>query len=68
MEYSKLVDVYEKLSATTKKLEKTEIVANFIKNLNSEELKIAIPMLQGKIFLESEEQEIGIADKLVIQI
>ena len=67
MEYSKLVDVYEKLSATTKKLEKTEIVANFIKNLNSEELKIAIPMLQGKIFLESEEQEIGIADKLVIQ-
>jgi len=68
MEYSKLVDVYEKLSATTKKLEKTEIVANFIKNLNSEELKIAIPMLQGKIFLESEEQKIGIADKLVIQI
>ena len=67
MEYSKLVDVYEKLSATTKKLEKTEIVANFIKNLNSEELKIAIPMLQGKIFLESEEQEIGIADKLVVQ-
>jgi len=67
MEYSKLVDVYEKLSATTKKLEKTEIVANFIKNLKSEELKIAIPMLQGKIFLESEEQEVGIADKLVIQ-
>ncbi len=67
MEYSKLVEIYEKLSATTKKLEKTEIVAEFIKNLNSEDLQIVIPLLQGKIFLEREEEEIGIADKLIIQ-
>ncbi len=67
MEYTKLVEVYEKLSATTKKLEKRDIVAEFIKNLNTEDLQIVIHLLQGKIFLESEEQEIGIADKLIIQ-
>jgi len=67
MEYSKLVEIYEKLAATTKKLEKTEIIANFIKNLDTENLQIVIPLLQGKIFLESEEREIGIADKLIIQ-
>ena len=67
MKYAELVDIYEKLGATTKKLEKTEIVAEFIKNLESEELEIVVPLLQGKIFLESEEQEIGIADKLIIQ-
>ena len=67
MEYSKLVEIYEKLAATTKKLEKTEIIANFIKNLDTENLQIVIPLLQGKIFLESEDREIGIADKLIIQ-
>ena len=67
MDYSELVEVYEKLSATTKKLEKRDIIAEFIKSLDSEELEIVIPLIQGKIFLESEEQELGIADKLIIQ-
>ncbi|MCK4428968.1 MAG: DNA ligase, partial [Candidatus Aenigmarchaeota archaeon] len=67
MDYSELVEIYEKLSATTKKLEKRDIVAEFIKNLEDDELRIVIPLLQGKIFLESEGKEIGIADKLVIQ-
>jgi DNA ligase-1 len=65
MDYKTLVELYEKLGATTKKLEKTEIVANFIKNLDKE-LKIALPLIQGKIFSESEEEELGIASNLVI--
>jgi DNA ligase-1 len=65
MDYKTLVGLYEKLGATTKKLEKTEIVANFIKNLDKE-LKIALPLIQGKIFSESEEEELGIASNLVI--
>ncbi len=67
MDYSELVEVYEKLSATTKKLEKRDIIAEFIKNLSTEDLRIVIPLIQGKIFLEVEEQELGIADKLIIQ-
>ncbi len=67
MDYSELVEIYEKLSATTKKLEKRDIIAEFIKNLDTDELGIVIPLIQGKIFLEVEEQELGIADKLIIQ-
>ncbi len=66
MKYKTLVDVYDKVGSTTKKLEKTDIIANFIKDLNGEELKIVMPLLRGKIFSESEEEDLGIADNLVI--
>ncbi|HIE41222.1 MAG TPA: ATP-dependent DNA ligase, partial [Candidatus Aenigmarchaeota archaeon] len=60
------LNLYEKLGATTKKLEKIEIIANFIKNLKKNELKFVIPLIQGKIFSESEEEELGIANNLVV--
>ncbi|MGL6297543.1 MAG: hypothetical protein ACRC1M_00060, partial [Methanobacteriaceae archaeon] len=36
MKYIELVNVYEALSATTKRLEKTEILSNFLKELDDE--------------------------------
>lgn len=66
MDYKELVEVYEKLEATTKKLEKTDIVAKFLETLSDEELQMALPLLQGKIYHESEEKEIGVAGKMVI--
>jgi len=66
MDYKTLVELYQKLGATTKKLEKTEIIANFIKQLGNEELKITLPLISGKIFSEGEEEELGIANNLVI--
>jgi DNA ligase-1 len=66
MNYKTLVELYEKLGATTKKLEKTCLIADFIKKLNNEELKLVLPLIQGKIFSESEEEELGIANNLVI--
>ena len=66
MKYITLVDVYEKVGATTKKLEKTDIIADFVKNLSDEELKLAMPLLRGKVFSESEEEDLGIADNLII--
>jgi hypothetical protein len=32
MNYSKLAELYEKISSTTKRLEKTEILSKFLKN------------------------------------
>ena len=34
--YEKLVETYEKISSTTKRLEKEEIIANFLKSLKEE--------------------------------
>lgn len=66
MKYKILVELYQKIGGTTKKLEKTDFIADFIRDLDNEELKIVIPLIRGKIFSESEEEELGIADNLVI--
>ncbi|MBN2095751.1 MAG: ATP-dependent DNA ligase [Candidatus Aenigmarchaeota archaeon] len=67
MDYSKLAEVYEKLEGTTKKLEKTAILAEFIKGIDDDyELRIVMALLQGKIYHESEEMEVGVASKIVV--
>jgi len=67
MEYSELVKVYEKLESTAKKLEKTSIIADLLITLrDDEELRIVLALLQGKIYHESEEMQVGIANKMVI--
>jgi DNA ligase 1 len=67
MDYSSLVEVYEKLQATPKKLEKADIVASLLKSIQDDgELRIVLALLQGKIYHESEEMQTGIANQIVI--
>jgi DNA ligase-1 len=67
MKYSKLCKVYEKLESTSKRLEKTEILAGFLKELKKEKDKQIIYLLRGRIFPDYDEREIGISNKLVIK-
>ena len=47
MKYEELVNVYEALGATTKRLEKTEILADFLKTVELEDLqKITLMALE----------------------
>ena len=39
MKYQELVNVYEALGATTKRLEKTDILADFLKTVDEEDLQ-----------------------------
>jgi DNA ligase-1 len=66
MNFKDLVEVYEKIASTTKRLEKTEILSNFFINLDSNTLYQAILMALGSVFPPSSEEETGIADKLLI--
>lgn len=66
MEYKKLSELYEKLISTTKRLEKIEILSNFLKKLSKED-KDVIYLLLGKIYPDYREEKIGISDKLVIK-
>ena len=50
MLYSKLAELYEKLESTSKRLEKTEILANFLSELKKEKNKEIIYLLQGRVF------------------
>ena len=65
MKYQELVDVYSKLEATTKRLEKTEIIANYLKTLDSDTIEKVGLLILGVVFPAWSDEEIGIGAKLV---
>ena len=65
MKYQELVDVYSSLEATTKRLEKTEIIADYFKTLDSETIEKVGLLILGCVFPAWSSQEIGIGGKLV---
>ncbi|MEM2954905.1 MAG: ATP-dependent DNA ligase [Candidatus Nanoarchaeia archaeon] len=67
MHYIDLAKTYEKLESTTKKLAKTEILANFLKTVPSEDLPKVVLLLLGKVFPPWAEQEIGVAQQMLIK-
>jgi len=67
MQYSKLVDVYEKLEATTKRLEHTHIISKFLKDLSIEDLGTTILLLEGRVFPRWDEREMGMASKMMLK-
>lgn len=67
MHYSDLADIYETLEKTTKRLEKTLYLSEFLKTIKDDEIEIIILLLQGRVFPEWDERKLGIAEKLVIK-
>jgi len=67
MKYKELVDVYEALNSTTKRLEKTTILAEFLKKTDAEILPIVTLLSLGKIFPTWSEKEMGIGLKLLMK-
>ncbi|MCX6819035.1 MAG: ATP-dependent DNA ligase [Candidatus Aenigmarchaeota archaeon] len=66
MEYRRLVEVYEKLEATTKKLEKRDILSEFYKNCSEEDLSKVVLLSMGIVL--TGELELGIAREMVKRI
>jgi len=66
MEYKKLAELYEKLGATTKRLEKIDILAKFLKNLEEKDKEV-LYLLLGDIYPEYDERKIGISSQLAIK-
>jgi len=66
MKYSKLVEVYGKLSSTTKRLEKTKILSKFLRYLHEDDKEI-LYLLMGDIYPEYDERKIGISNQLAIK-
>jgi DNA ligase-1 len=67
MEYSTLVEVYENLSKTSKRLEKTAIIAQLLRETKTEEAGRITLLLNGRIFPEWSEEKIGVASKYVLK-
>jgi len=64
MKYLEVCEVYEKLESTLKGLKKTSIIADFLKEVNNPEI---IYLLQGRVFPDYDERELGMSQKLVIK-
>ena len=66
MLYTELAKIYEQLELTSKRLEKTFILAEFFSKLNEKEGYIVL-LTTGSIFPAYEEKEMGISSQIVIK-
>jgi DNA ligase-1 len=66
MRYLKLAELYESLSQTTKRLEKTEILSKFLKELDEKDREV-LYLLHGNIYPEYDQRKIGISSQLAIK-
>ncbi len=67
MRYSELAKVYKSLESTTKNLEKTAIISDFIKTVPEDELEKVVLLLMGRVFPEYDSRVIGIGTQLTIK-
>ncbi len=67
MLYSRIVETYQKIDATTKRLEITKFLVDLLKETPSEIIDKVVYLTQGKLYPDYLGIEIGIAEKLAIK-
>lgn len=66
MKYKQLAELYERVSSTTKRLEKIKILSDFLKKLSIKDRDVMY-LLLGDIYPEYNEKKIGISNQLAIK-
>lgn len=64
MKYLELVELYKRLESTTKRLEKTFYIAEFLKR-HPNQIEMLALLVQGRVFPSWSEEKAGIASRLV---
>ncbi len=67
MDYKELVEYYEKLESTSKRLEKTFMISELLKKTPEEDLPYIIQLIRGRVFPDWDERKIGVAERLIIK-
>ena len=67
MKYAAIVDAYEKIEGTTKRLEITDYLVDLLKNTSKEIIDKVVYLTQGKIHPDFAGLEIGVAEKLAVK-
>ncbi len=67
LDYSIIADAYEKIEATTKRLEMTDLLVDLLKNTPKEVISKVVYLTQGKLYPDFMGVEMGIAEKLAIK-
>ncbi len=67
MDYAIIADAYEKIEATTKRLEMTDLLVTLLESTPQEIISKVVYLTQGKLYPDFTGIEIGIAEKLAIK-
>jgi DNA ligase-1 len=67
LKYSLVADAYEKIEATTKRLEMTDYLVELLKNTPKSVIDKVVYLTQGKLYPDFTGIEIGIAEKLAVR-
>jgi DNA ligase-1 len=67
LDYAVIADAYEKIGATTKRLEMTDLLVDLLKKTPKNVIAKVVYLTQGKIYPDFVGLEIGVAEKLAIK-
>jgi len=67
MDYSVIADSYEKIEATTKRLEMTDFLVELLKKTPKEVISKVVYLTQGKLYPDFMGIEMGVAERLAIK-
>lgn len=67
MEFSLIADCYEKIEATTKRLEMTDHLVDLLRTSSEDVMSKVVYLTQGKLYPDFVDVQTGIAEKLAIQ-
>ena len=67
LEYTVIADAYERIEATTKRLEMTDLLVELLKKTPKSKIGKVVYLTQGKIYPDFVGLEIGVAEKLAVK-
>lgn len=67
MLYTEVVELFEGLSSTAKRLEKRDIIAKALEKAGEKDLPLLCLALTGRVFPPGDEREVGIAGQLMVR-
>jgi DNA ligase-1 len=67
LKFIRLAEVFEKIEATSKRLEMTSLLVDLIKETSSDEVGKVAYLIQGKLYPDYMGIELGLAEKLLIK-
>lgn len=68
MQYTPLAELYVQLEKTSKRLEKTFLLAEFLKRCSQDDLREVVYLLQGRVFAQSDERKLGMSSQLLVKV
>jgi DNA ligase-1 len=68
MEFARVVEVYDRIEATTKRLEMTSLLVDLLRSTPGEDLDKVVYLTQGRIHPDYLGIELGLAEKMVIRV